>query len=191
MFGRLVMPRFFSLGNQVLNDLMKETAAVGENECVLEIGFGPGKLMAEIAAGLDRGIIEGIDFSDAMTAAAEKRNKRFIADGIVKINRGDFEHTRYRENSFDKVLSAHTVYFWRNPETILCSIHKILKPGGKLLLGFGERAQMERGHLSPDVFRLYSKSDVLSLLERAGFSAIQVITRKRKSSIYHCAVASK
>ena len=115
LFGRWVMARIFDLGNAALNDLMREQLSLKDNDHVLEIGFGTGKLIFEMAKQVKKGLIEGIDLSDTMVAIAEKKNKKYIVQGRVIIRQGDFAKTDYRHNHFDKICSANTVYFWLFP----------------------------------------------------------------------------
>jgi ubiquinone/menaquinone biosynthesis C-methylase UbiE len=83
LFGRWVMSRIFDYGNAAINDFMKELLSLKENDHVLEIGFGTGKLISEMAKRVNKGLIEGIDLSDAMVAIAKKKNKKYIAEGKV------------------------------------------------------------------------------------------------------------
>ena len=77
------MSTIFDYGNAALNDFMKELLSLKENEHVLEIGFGTGKLISEMAKRVNKGLIEGIDLSDVMVATAKKKNKKYIAEGKV------------------------------------------------------------------------------------------------------------
>ena len=182
LFGRLVMPRIFDLGN----------AALQENDHVLEIGFGTGKFINEIAKLLNKGLIEGIDLSDTMVAVAKRKNKKYIANGKVIIKQGDFEKTPYNDDSFDKICSANTIYFWPNPDNYTKRIFRILKPGGKLILAFEDKDQLESRPISTDVFKFYSLDEIKNLLNRNRFSGdIDIFSKKIKSQRYHCAVAAK
>ena len=75
IFGRFLMARIFEIGNARLNGLVYEQMAAGKDDRILEIGFGTGKLICEMAADIRGGVIEGIDFSDTMVAMAGKRNR--------------------------------------------------------------------------------------------------------------------
>jgi ubiquinone/menaquinone biosynthesis C-methylase UbiE len=192
LFGRWVMSKIFDHGNVAINDFMKELLSLKENDHVLEIGFGTGKLIFEMAKRVNKGLIEGIDLSDAMVAIAEKKNKKYIAEGKVIIRQGDFEETTYSDNHFDKICSANTVYFWPHPDNYIKNILRILKPGGKRILAFEDIEQLESRPLSTNVFRFYQPDEIITLLSRNGFSgSIDMISREIKAQRYHCAVAVK
>jgi ubiquinone/menaquinone biosynthesis C-methylase UbiE len=192
LFGRWVMSIIFDSGNAAINDFMKELLSLKENDHVLEIGFGTGKLISEMAKQVNKGVIEGIDLSDAMVAIAEKKNKKFIAEGKVIIRQGDFAETAYPDNRFDKICSANTVYFWPRPDKYMKNILRILKPGGKLILAFEDIKQLEGRPLNTDVFHFYHQDEIIKHLSHNGFSGnIKLFSKDIKSQRYHCAVAVK
>lgn len=191
IFGQFVMSRIFDKGNAELNAFMKERLSLERDDRILEIGFGTGKLIHEMAGIADHGVVEGIDFSDTMVSVAKKKNKKYIADGRVKIRQGNFEEMSYRDNFFDKICTANTVYFWPTPENTVKQIMRILKPGGKFALAFGDREELEKKPLSAEIFRFYSQDDIKELLTNAGFTSADVMSEKGKSFRLHCAVAVK
>jgi ubiquinone/menaquinone biosynthesis C-methylase UbiE len=191
-FGQFVMSRVFDWGNVSLNAFMKELLSVQKHDRVLEIGFGTGKLIAEMAQLVTTGVIEGIDVSATMIALAEKRNKRFIAEGKVILRHGDFKDAAYPENCFDIIYSANTIYFWKEPDQCIRKIRSILKPEGRVILAFEDKAQLERRSLDTDVFHIYHQDEVKQLLSRNGFSnEIEIVSREIRTQWFHCAMAVK
>ncbi len=192
LFGRLVMSIVFNKGNANLNRFVNELMSVQENDHILEIGFGTGKLIYDMAKQIDNGLIEGIDFSSTMVSMAQNRNKNHIAVGKVKILKGNFDEIPYKKDSFNKACSVNTLYFWPEPENTAQKIADILKPGGKFVLAFEDIAQLEQKSLSNEVFRLYSKGEVKNLLIRSGFSGgVSIESRMIGTSVLHCVVAKK
>lgn len=186
------MSRIFDYGNISINDFMRELLSLQETDRVLEIGFGTGKLIAEMAGVVKKGRIEGIDFSGTMVAIAEKRNEKYIAEGRVALRQGDFEKIDYEDTSYDKICSANTIYFWPHPDRCIKKISKILRPGGKSILAFEDKAQLEKRPLSKNVFHIYSEDEIENLLSCNGFGgSVDILTRKIGSLIFHCAVAAK
>lgn len=66
LFARIVMPIVFDRGNAFLNGFVNALMAVQPSDRVLEFGCGTGKLIHILAKKIDKGIIEGIDFSSTM-----------------------------------------------------------------------------------------------------------------------------
>lgn len=171
---------------------MKELLSLRDHDHVLEIGFGTGKLIAEMTQLVTTGVIEGIDVSTTMVALAEKHNKRYIAEGRVILRHGDFEDAAYPDDRFDIICSANTIYFWVHPDQCIQKIWRMLKLGGKVILAFEDKAQLERRPLSTDIFRIYHEDEIKQLLSRNGFSrGIDIVSREIRSQRYHCAVAVK
>jgi ubiquinone/menaquinone biosynthesis C-methylase UbiE len=180
----------FDRGNAFLNGFVLDAMAVREDDRVLEIGCGTGRLIGEMAKSTDRGYIEGVDFSDAMVAIARRRNRDSIASGQVKITKGDFDELEYECDCFDKVCSVNTVYFWPRSESTVARIADVLVPGGTIALAFEDIEQLRNRNLSADVFRLYAVEEIRELLANAGFSSeMDVLTREKGKSLYHCVVA--
>ena len=186
------MARVFDLGNVVLNDFMKELLLIKANDHILEIGSGTGKLINEMAKIVDNGFVEGIDLSNTMVAVAQRKNKTHISSGKVNIRQGDFKSADFGDCCFDKICSANTIYFWSAPDTYIKKIFRLLKPGGKLVLAFEDKKQLEKRSLSKSVFHFYSQYEIENLLQNNGFNInIEVLSRKVKANRYHCAVAVK
>lgn len=191
-FGRLVMAIVFNRGNAAMNAFMLEMVSVKPGDHILEIGFGTGKLMQAMANQVQAGIIEGVDFSETMVAMAKKRNHHHMAAGRVIIHQGDFDTLGMAVNRFDKVCTVNTVYFWPDPNKTLQKIRRLLKPGGKLLLGFHTKSQLEQMSLDTDVFRFYSREDIRNLLQKAGFDGdVEMVSNQVRKSYVTVAIAVK
>lgn len=192
LFGRMVMSIVFDQGNAFLNDFVNELMSVQIDDCIIEIGFGTGKLIYRMAQQIDKGTIEGVDFSKVMVSIARKRNKMNITNGKVKILEGNFDELPFEKESFTKACSINTLYFWPEPVHTARKIAEILKPDGKLILAFEDIEQLKQRKLNQEVFHLYSTGEVQDLLINAGFSKnVNIVSRKKGKSIFHCVVAIK
>lgn len=192
LFGRFVMSIIFDQGNAFLNGFVNELMSVQIDDRIIEIGFGTGKLIYKMAQKIETGLIEGVDFSSMMVSIAQKRNKRNIANGKVTIIEGNFDEIPYEKDKFTKACSINTLYFWPKPEHTAKKIVDMLKPEGKLILGFEDVEQLKRRRLNKNVFHLYTKDEVQNLLINAGFSnTVSILSREKGKSVFHCAVAIK
>jgi ubiquinone/menaquinone biosynthesis C-methylase UbiE len=192
LFGRMVMSIVFDRGNAFLNDFVNELMSVQIDDRIIEIGFGTGKLIYRMAQQIEKGIIEGVDFSKVMVSIARKRNKKNIRIGKVKILEGNFDEMPFGKENFTKACSINTLYFWSEPVHTAKKIAEILKPDGKLILAFEDIEQLRQRKLNQEVFHLYSTGEVQDLLINAGFSKnVSIVSRKMGKSIFHCVVAIK
>ncbi len=104
----------------------------------------------------------------------------------------DFDEALFEDNSYDKIFTVNTIYFWKDPKATINKIYSLLKPKGILVIGFYGKGEMEKMSLSHDVFRLYSQEDVAKLLSIDGtLNNVDVISRKGKKSVGYCAVGIK
>ena len=77
-------------------------------------------------------------------------------------------------------------------QSLLIKIEQLLKPGGRLALGFEDRAQLEQRRLDPDVFRTFATAEVQTILMSTGL-AQDIATRSIEvgSSSFHCTMATR
>ena len=191
LFGRFVMSFMFDKGNAFLNGLTHEMMTTQMDDRVLDIGCGTGKLVFDVASQISDGYIEGVDFSSTMVSIARRKNKQHIKHGKVKISEGNFNKLTYTENSFDKVCSVNTIYFWEDPKYTTQKISRILESGGIFVVAFEDIKQLEQRKLNKDIFHFYTTDYVRSLLATAGFSTVDIESREKGKSIFHCVVAMK
>ena len=191
LIGRYVMTKIFNSGNADLNAFVMETLELKNSDRVLEIGFGPGKLINQMAAVTTEGVVEGIDFSVAMVKQAVKANKQHIFDGKVRLYKGECKTLPFENESFDKLCSANTLYFWKEPDKYFNEMYRVIKPGGRIVIGFRDDKQMRNLNLSEDIFSTYSVNEVASLLSNAGFSDPQIVEKEGKPFLSYCAVATR
>ena len=148
---------------------------VGRRDRILEIGFGPGEALAELARRAPAGQIDGIDHSGAMLAQARRRNARAIAEGRMRLVSGSFNELPYADETIDAVLMVNVAYFFSSADTEMREVRRVLKTGGRAVVYVTDRASMDRwsfartGH-----HRLFSRSDLARALNNGGFAPEQV-----------------
>jgi len=77
------------------------------------------------------GIIEWIDFSEAMLKQA-KLISNYILNGKVRPQKGECSRLPYENESFDKLCSTNTLYFWKEPDKYFREMLRVLKNGERL-----------------------------------------------------------
>ncbi|MFW5488746.1 MAG: class I SAM-dependent methyltransferase [Desulfovibrio sp.] len=112
---------------------IKALAKPGQSQKALDIGTGPGQLAFYLAgAGFD---VTGLDLSPQMISNAQKKAKeRHLA---IDFRTGDAEKLDFADNSFDVVVSRNLVWTLPNPGLALQEWHRVLKPGGRIIVSDG------------------------------------------------------
>jgi SAM-dependent methyltransferase len=101
---------------------------------VLEIGFGPGLAIAELARRATRGHIYGIDHSEVMVRQASKRNAAAIRAQRVELAHMSVDRLPRFAESLDAIVAVNSVGFWPNPTEQLSKLRGLLRPGGRIAL---------------------------------------------------------
>ena len=97
---------------------------------VLEIGFGPGLAIQQVARLVPRGHVVGVDHSPLMVKHAGHRNQSAVQAGLVDLKLGGFELLPQLGETFDKVFSVNVLQFLRERTEVLHLIRSVLKPNG-------------------------------------------------------------
>jgi ubiquinone/menaquinone biosynthesis C-methylase UbiE len=140
--------------------------AVGEQ--VLDIACGTGLVSFEAARAVGpRGRVLGIDLSERMIDAAERR-ARDLSLSNCSFSRMDAEMLALPNASFDVVLCALGLMYMPDPEQALREMSRVLRPGGRLSLAvWGERANCGWSALFP-IVNAEVASEVCPLFFRLG-----------------------
>jgi SAM-dependent methyltransferase len=109
---------------------------VGPKDSVLEVGFGPGVVIQCLSKLATAGHVAGIDQSREMVEQACVRNATPIRRGCVDLRHGSVESLPFDDNSFDKALAINSMQVWPDAITGLREIRRVMKPGGRIALGF-------------------------------------------------------
>jgi ubiquinone/menaquinone biosynthesis C-methylase UbiE len=130
--GGFIMARTNEAYGAWATDLLE----VGPDDTVLEVGFGPGVIVERLAKLASRGHVSGIDPSREMVQQARARNSIAIQNGRVDLRRGSVDSLPFDDNSFEKVLAINSMQVWPDAMAGLREIRCVLKPAGRIALGF-------------------------------------------------------
>jgi SAM-dependent methyltransferase len=144
-----------------MNRLALELVAPAPGHRVLEIGFGGGGLLRMMRA---RGAeVAGVDVSEAMVG----RLRGF------DVHVASAERLPFPDGSFDKAVSLNSLYFWPQPEAAFREIARVLRPAGRLVIGFEPPEELRKWPGHRHGFRLVEMAEVRALMERAGFAKVE------------------
>jgi len=112
-----------------------EQLNIKKGETVLEIGFGTGHCLKQIAKLVgETGMTYGVEISSGMIEVTKKRLEKAGLIDRVELYCGDAASLPYNEHKFDAVFMSFTLELFDTPEIpmILNEIKRVLKPQGRL-----------------------------------------------------------
>jgi arsenite methyltransferase len=103
-------------------------------EDVLDIGSGPGFLACEMAEAVGQdGSVRGIDPSHAMLSVARRRRPA-PRSAPIELGPGQATELPFADGEFDVVTSTQVYEYVDDMPTALAEAHRVLRPGGRLLV---------------------------------------------------------
>ena len=160
---RLMMNRH----NARMNAFAVRQLKLEPSDRVLEIGFGGCVTLPSLMGAA--AFIAGVDRSDDVISWAKRRFSRQIRTGLADFRRGDVESLPFNTAAFDKVCTVNTVYFWSSLEAGFAEIHRVLKPRGRVAVGFLPKERMDLMGMPEDIFTARAPLEVVGALTKAGF----------------------
>lgn len=168
---------FMNKGNAYTNQLVFDLAEPKARQKVLEIGPGNGKLIPAYLKEKKSVKYFGLDYSEDMVEQAIRYNKKLISKGQVSIIHGSFESIPFEEKSFDQVFSINTIYFLDDPMDGLKEVFRVLKNGGKVVMGMRPKGLPQLENFSNYGFTFYTEEEINSLFKNAGFTGIITLVK--------------
>lgn len=146
---------------------------LGPADCILDVGCGTGWLARRLAASAPSGQVVGIDVSDEMI-----RRAQLASAGIPNVTflRGTAAEIPAQADSFTKVLSVESAYYWPDPAPGIREIFRVLRPGGSawiLINYFRDNPYCHQwGPLYDIPTHLFSAAEWQGLFGDAGFREV-------------------
>lgn len=131
----LLYDYFAGIFEQPYKDMALNHLNITRGETVLEIGFGTGQCLRQIAELVgESGRVNGIDISSGMLSVTKKRLERAGLWSRVELTCEDAVILPYPDNQFDAVFMSFVLELFDTPEIpqMLVETRRVLKPGGRV-----------------------------------------------------------
>jgi ubiquinone/menaquinone biosynthesis C-methylase UbiE len=164
--------------NYYINTNAFDLLELEKNESILEIGFGNGKLIPEFFKRENTIDYCGVDLSATMLEEASIFNADLVNSGTVELLQGNINQLCYADNTFDKIVTVNTLYFWDKPQEIIQELKRVLKPNGKLVIGIRDKELVKEMPFTKFGFTLYSGTEAVKLLKTGSFKSVELTTKE-------------
>jgi SAM-dependent methyltransferase len=151
---------------------------VQRDDRVLEIGFGPGIAIRELARLAADGYVCGLDHSEVMLRQAARRNAGAVRHGQVELRLGRADNLPAFATPFDKILAVNALQFWDQPAEPLRELRHALSSGGRIAIAF-----QPRGPGASDRAATTGGQKIAAALRDAGFSQVRLETLELKPAV--------
>lgn len=162
-------------GGEDLTQLVAAAALTG-CEQVLDAGSGAGHTALALAPHAAH--VTAVDLAAAMLAQGRRLAlERGLTNVTLQV--GDVETLTFADASFDLVASRYSAHHWPRPQQALTEFHRVLRPGGRVLLGdivsyddFVSDTYLQAIELlrDPSHVRDHTLAQWLAMLAAAGFT---------------------
>ena len=165
-------------GNRIINEYVLEMLDVQQGEKVLEIGMGNGYFVKDIVSTASNIEYTGCDYSETMITESGEMNKDLVEACKARFHLVEADKLPFEDASFDKTFCVNVIYFWQQPGNELAEIRRVLKRGGKFIIGIRPKHAMQKMPFTKYGFTMYSKDELTALLEANSFRVINVIEKQ-------------
>lgn len=111
----------------------REVRRLGPESPVVDVGCGPGYLVAVLARELPDERVIGVDLSEEMTRVAAA-NMASLGLGRTSFLRGDAAGLPFDNGSVGFIVSTLSLHHWSDPAAAFREFYRALKPGGRFLV---------------------------------------------------------
>ena len=150
---------------------------------ILELGHGNAGHVEFIFEQAENIKYYGLEMSELMFQEARQTNRNYVSQKQAFFSIYDGNTIPFEDNSFNKVFTVNTIYFWQEPEKLLSEIYRVLQPKGISCITFAEESFMKQLPFTQFEFELYSTEKAEKLIGKSSFKIInkETLTEKVKS----------
>ena len=198
------------LGEELINDMNvnHENLAqwgvghldISKQSIILDIGCGGGVNVKRFLEMTENNVY-GIDYSSVSVKKSIELNIEEIENKRCEIRQESVSQMSFDDNTFDIITAFETVYFWPDFSNDLNEVNRILNDDGIFMI-CNEAIPKENDERQKKFIELldcsiYSKNELVSYLNNAGFSNIKTVINESKDSFtgedstWICVIAKK
>lgn len=157
-----------------------------ESGRILDVGCGNGNLFSLLPDGKYE--LSGVDFSENMIVEAKMNCSNKATFSVA-----DAEKLPFESDTFDIIVCNASFHHYIHPDTVLEEMHRVLKDGGKLLIGDPYMPTVVRSVMNVFIrfsdsgdYHIYGLDEMKKLFLKNGFNPVSSV-RTGNHAAFHVA----
>ncbi len=171
LIGRWLIGPLWNRRNRALNDRTLQALRLRDQDRVLDIGFGGGYLLAQMAKIVTQGHLAGLEASPILVDRIQRKFQALVYKGRIDIRLGSAEELPFTDGAFDKVASVNAIFYWRDPAGGIREAWRVLRQDGLFVLTFTAKEDLDRQEFG---IASFTEDQVTRMVRQAGFNRIDV-----------------
>ena len=148
------------------------------DDVILDIGCGGGATLKLINEYNPQAKLYGVDYSDTSIQESVIHNRELVDRGMLEIIKADVSKLPFDDNTFSKIITVESFYFWPNQKENLKEVLRVLKPHGHLLVvndvyDTGSLTEKELENVKKYNLKIRTEQEYQELFHQAGFKDIR------------------
>lgn len=136
---------------------------------ILELGHGNGGHIGYLMNQAEALKYTGLEMSELMMAEARRINQKWIENGQAAFYLYDGAQSPFGNNSFDRIFTVNTIYFWKDPAALLFEVYRVTAEEGRFNITFAQKAFMQTLPFVQFGFELYDTPKVEKLIAKTSW----------------------
>ena len=161
--------------NKAMIDNTIELLQLQAEETVLELGHGNGQHIHQLLEKATPIHYHGLDISNTMHEQAQHINQSLMEEHALKFQLYDGVKLPFEDNTFDKIMTVNTIYFWSEPAQLMQELGRVLKPQGRAIITFAHKSYMEAAATVGELFTIVDKDDIQRLVEPTTLEVVEFV----------------
>jgi len=153
---------------------------ISKENKILELGHGNAGHVEFLFEQAENLKYYGLEMSELMFREARQINRNFVSQKQAFFSLYDGNKIPFEDESFDKIFTVNTIYFWQEPQKLLLEIYRVLKANGNFCLTFAEEDFMKKLPFTQFEFELYSTEKAQDLIQKTPFQIVYTETQTEK-----------